>query len=448
MVPPARLEMDLQEAAAARLHSMHSAASPPPHHHPLPCTPLVVQMQGLTSLQMEHVPHLLQYPSMPEALPAALWRLPRLRLLSLAGSCCHPSKLKLLGATCGSSVTHLDIGTGGSTACGSGSCGCRHPGAAPGSPAATAAAGAAQQQQAAGPAYRRLTSLHERDLCEAAHSFRQLQSFCAAGSGLPLLVCTAFLAAAPPGRLMHADLSGCCLEAEPAEAAAAHAQQPPSQQQLCFSSGARRSLNFDSYPAVTGASASHLQRLHAEASSWQRPATAGRFAAALRRQAAALCCLRLGGASGVTDRHLSSLRALSALTHLCLAGTGGAVSATLLAEAAAGCTCLQQLDISSTAADDACLAAVAALPRLTQLAAAGCGRIGAGVAALAAGPAAQALHWLDLSSTDADDAAAAALAAGCRELRGLQLSGCRELTPAAVEHLAQLSRLTCLALGR
>ena len=75
---------------------------------------MYVQMQGLTSLRLEHLPHLLQFPAMPEGLPAALWRLPPcLRCLSLAGSCPHPAKLKLLGAACGSSVAYLDIGTGG-----------------------------------------------------------------------------------------------------------------------------------------------------------------------------------------------------------------------------------------------------------------------------------------------------------------------------------------------
>lgn len=43
----------------------------------------IVEMQGLTSLHLEHMAPLLQFPSMPEQLPAALWRLPRLRRLSL-----------------------------------------------------------------------------------------------------------------------------------------------------------------------------------------------------------------------------------------------------------------------------------------------------------------------------------------------------------------------------
>lgn len=266
-------------------------------------------MQGLACLRMEHMTHLLQvgkgagavfclgpcvvhaailsaahsalvvqFPSMPEALPGALWRLPRLRSLSLAGSCCHPSKLKLLAAVCGGSVTHLDIGTGGSRF-GAGS----RWGSPPGSPRssacvapwAAAAGPQAQPAQPPGPAYRRLTSLHERDLCEAAQSFRQLQSFSAAGSSLPLRVVTAFLEAAPAGRLTRVDLQACCLDAEPVAAAAAHSAQPPWQQQLFFSSGARRALTFDAYPAVTGTSASRLQQLHAQADSWQRPATAG-----------------------------------------------------------------------------------------------------------------------------------------------------------------------------
>lgn len=150
---------------------------------------------------------------------------------------------------------------------------------------------------------------------------------------------------------------------------------------------------------------------------------AGRFAAALRRQGASLASLRLGGASGVTDRHLASLASLTALTWLCLAGVGGAISATLLAEAAAGCRCLRDLDISG--ASDACLAAAAAMPSLRQLSAAGCGGLGAGAGApaLAAGPAAATLCWLDIAGTSAGDTAAAALAAGCRQLRGVNLTG-------------------------
>ena len=167
-------------------------------------------------------------------------------------------------------------------------------------------------------------------------------------------------------------------------------------------------------------------------------------------QGASLASLRLGGASGVTDRHLASLASLAALTQLCLSGTGGAVSATLLAEAAAGCRRLQDLDISASAANDACLAAAAAMPRLRQLSAAGCSGLGggAGAAALAAGPAAATLHWLDLGSTATGDAAVAALAAGCHQLRGINLTGCLGLSPAAVEHLSHLPRLSCLGLGR
>ncbi len=152
----------------------------------------------------------------------------------------------------------------------------------------------------------------------------------------------------------------------------------------------------------------------------------------------------------MTDRHLASLSALTALTQLSLAGTGGAVSATLLAEAAAGCRRLRDLDISGTAANDACLAAAAAMPRLHQLSAAGCSGLGAGagVAALAAGPAAATLHWLDLSGTAVGNAAAAALAAGCRQLRGVNLTGCAGLSPAGVESLSHLPRLSCLGLGR
>lgn len=394
------------------------------------------QMQGLTSLRMEHLPHLLQFPSMPEALPPLLWRLPRLRRLSLAGSCCHPSKLKLLGAACGGSVTHLDLSTGG------GGCACCHRVTGG---AATAAAAAA----APGPPYRRLTSLHERDLCEAAVSFRQLRWFAAGGSALPLRVCTAFLAAAPAGRLEAADLSGCCLDAEHPAAEAAYARQPPWQHQLCFSSGARRALNFDELPRAAGASVSRLQQVHAEAEGWQRPATAGRFAAALRRQGASLRVLRLGGASGLRDRHLSSMRALSALRVLCLSGTGAAVSPALVADAAAGCPTLHSLHLAGTAANDACLAAAAAMPALRQLDASGCADVGAaGAAALASGPAARSLRWLDLSQTAAEDAAVAALAAGCRQLRGLRLTGCSGLTPAAVEQLCRLPRLESLALGR
>lgn len=383
---------------------------------------------------MEHLPHLLQFPSMPEAMLALMWRLPALRELSLAGSCCHPSKLKLLAASCGGTVTHLDLSTGSTfnlcAACRcSGFCG----GCAAGAP-----------RQVPGPAYRRLTSRHERDLCEAAQGFRRLTSFSAAGSALPLRVCTAFVAAAPAGRLERLDLSSCCLEAEPTTGATY--AQPSWQRPLCFSSGARRSLNFDELPSVTGNSVSRLQQMHAETESWQRPATAGRFAAALRRHGGSLRSLRLGGAGGVTDRHLSSLRSLEALTHLCLASVT-AVSAALLTDAAASCPALHHLDISGTAADDACLAA-AGMPPLRALAAAGCARCtSAGVAALAAGPAAVTLRWLDLSHTGADDAAAAELAERCGSLQALHLTGC-ELMPAAVERLRQLSSLRNLSLGR
>jgi hypothetical protein len=406
-------------------------------------------MPCLASLRLEHAPHLLQFPAWPEALPAALWRLPRLRALSLAGSCPHPSKLKLLGAACGGSLTRLDIGTGGSRgacAVGSGCSSC----AACCCPGPQRGAGAGPAGGAAGPAYRRLTALHERDLCEAAACFRALRAFAAAGAALPLRAATAFAAAAPPGRLELLDLRGCCLEAEPTAAAAAHASQPPWQHQL-FSSGARCALTFQNYdflPATAGTSAAHLQRLHAEADSWQRPATAPRFAAALRRHAASLRCLRLGGASGVSHAHLASLPALAALETLCVAGCREAVAAPLLAAAAAGCPRLRRLDLSHTAADDACLAAAAALPRLQELAAAGCRVSGAGVQALAAGPAGAALRWLDLSLTGADDGGAAALAARCAQLRGLLLTGCQQLGPGGVEALGALRRLTCLSLSR
>jgi hypothetical protein len=200
---------------------------------------------------------------------------------------------------------------------------------------------------------------------------------------------------------------------------------------------------------VTGNSATHLQQLHTELEAWQRPATAGRFAAALRRQGASLRSIRLSGASGLTDRHLSSLRGLEALTSLCLAGTGAALSATLLGEVADRCQYLSHLDISSTAADDACLAAAGVLP-LSHLAIAGCSTVGAaGVAALAAGPAARSLRWLDLSQTSADDAAVWQLAQHCCKLTGLQLKGCRELSAAGVAgSVCQLRRLSDLGLGR
>lgn len=200
---------------------------------------------------------------------------------------------------------------------------------------------------------------------------------------------------------------------------------------------------------MTGNSATHLQQLHTELEAWQRPATAGRFAAALRRQGASLRSLRLGGASGLTDRHLSSLRALEALTSLCLAGTGAALSPTLLGEVADRCHSLARLDISGTAADDACLAAAGVLP-LSHLAVAGCSQIGAaGVAALAAGPAARSLRWLDLSQTSVDDAAMFQLQSHCRQLTGLQLTGCRELSPHGVAaSVCSLPRLTDLGLGR
>lgn len=218
----------------------------------IPFPSALPQMQGLTSLHMEHMAHLLQYPAMPEQLPAALWRLPRLRRLSLAGSCVHPSKLKLLAAACGSSLTRLDIGTGGSTPC-SAACCCgdwRGGGGGGGD-----ADRRSRRQwpngprQLPGPPYKRLTSLHERDLCEAAGSLRQLASFCAAGCALPLRVCTAFVAAAPAGRLTALDLSGCCLEAEHPASEASYERQAPWQRQLFFSSGARRALNFDELPA-------------------------------------------------------------------------------------------------------------------------------------------------------------------------------------------------------
>ncbi|KAI3428195.1 hypothetical protein D9Q98_006575 [Chlorella vulgaris] len=410
----------------------------------------IAEMQGLTSLMLEHMPHLLQFPAMPEGLPAALWRLPRLRTLSLAGSCCHPSKLKLLAASCGSSVTHLDIGTGArGGACGVGS-GCTSCTPCRCVEEARAASGG-QGYVAAGPAYRRLSSLHERDLCEAAASFRQLRSLSGAGSALPLRCVCAFLAATPAGRMQRLDLSGCCLDAEPSAAAAAHSHQPHWQQQL-FSSGARRVLNFsnfDSYPSTSGTSATRLHQLHAETDSWQRPATAARFAALLRRQAPTLRCLRLGGASGVTDAHLSSLRCLSALEWLCLAGSRTAVSPTLLAEVASGCPLLQQLDISHTAADDDCFTAIAALPALRLLAASGCARVGGGgVHALAAGRTAGTLRKLDLCLTGTNDEAADALAAGCQQLRGLQLTGCGKLSPRGAEVLGQLERLESLSLGR
>lgn len=220
-----------------------------PSHCPLP----PVQMQGLTSLHMEHMPHMLQYPAMPEGLPAALWRLPRLRRLSLAGSCVHPSKLKLLAAACGGSLTHLDISTGGSAPCAAACCcGQWHGGGGDGGSEGSCC-GRRQwpngPRQLPGPPYKRLTSLHERDLCEAAGSLRQLQSFCAAGTALPLRVCTAFVAAAPAGRLTSLDLSGCCLEAEHPTSEASYERQAPWQRQLFFSSGARRTLNFDELPA-------------------------------------------------------------------------------------------------------------------------------------------------------------------------------------------------------
>lgn len=249
---------------------------------------------------------------MPEALPGALWRLPRLRALSLAGSCCHPSKLKLLAAVCGGSVTHLDISTGGSrsgagTPWGSPPSSPRSSGGGAGAaPWAAAAWPEVQPAQPAGPPYRRLTSLHERDLCEAAQSFRQLQSLGAAGSALPLRVVTAFLEAAPAGRLAFLDLRGCCLDAEPPAAAAAHSTQPPWQQQLFFSSGARRALTFDAYPAVTGTSATRLQQLHAQADSWQRPATAGEVLGATRQPLAWLLLVG-GGRCKLSKFHRQSL---------------------------------------------------------------------------------------------------------------------------------------------
>lgn len=201
--------------------------------------------------------------------------------------------------------------------------------------------------------------------------------------------------------------------------------------------------------AVTGNSATHLQQLHTELEAWQRPATAGRFAAALRRQGASLSSLRLSGASGLTDRHLSSLRALEALTSLCLAGTGAALSATLLGEVADRCHSLAHLDISSTAADNACLAAAGVLP-LKHLAVAGCSAVGAaGVAALVAGPAARSLRWLDLSQTSTDDTAVAELGQHCRQLTGLQLTGCRELSADGVQFsLCRLTSMANLGLGR
>lgn len=209
------------------------------------------QMQGLTALHMEHLPHLLQYPAMPEGLPAALWRLPRLRRLSLAGSCVHPSKLKLLAAACGGSLTHLDISTGGSAPCAASCCCADWRGGSSGGESSNRSRRQwpNSPRQLPGPPFKRLTSLHERDLCEAAGSLRQLRSFCAAGTALPLRVCTAFVTAAPAGRLTALDLSGCSLEAEHPTSEASYERQAPWQRQLFFSSGARRTLNFDELPA-------------------------------------------------------------------------------------------------------------------------------------------------------------------------------------------------------
>lgn len=96
-------------------------------------------------------------------------------------------------------------------------------------------------------------------------------------------------------------------------------------------------------------------------------------------------------------------------------------------------------DLDICGASDACLAAAAAMPSLRQLSAAGCGGLGAGAGApaLAAGPAAAMLCWLDIAGTAAGDTAAAA---GCRQLLGVNLTGCQGLSPAGVEHL---SRLLC-----
>lgn len=392
-------------------------------------------MPALKALSLAHLPLLLQHPGMVDAMPAALWRLPRLQRLSLAGSCCHPSKLKLIAAACGGTLQSLDISTEGQGSLAGGSCG-GHGG------------GGSAGPRLVGQPYRRLSARHLASLCEAAEHLRQLRCLSAAGSRLPLQACLALLRAGP--WLEDCDLSGCCLEPAGHDDTCAGS----SGQQLLLSSGARRRLDFHGAAAVMA----QLSRAGGSGSfsfePSQPPATAAAFAAALG-DLTGLRRLVLAHSTGLMPRHLSTLDRLAALTSLSLAGSGHATGDPV-AYTVAELPNLRRLDVSSTAISDSGLSALGSCPVLEGLAASrNRGISSAGVIAFAgSGLGAATLRSLDLSMVSVvDDAAAAALGDGCPHLRRLRLAGCSgsatySLTPAGVGHLAGLTNLVELSLGR
>ena len=404
-------------------------------------------MPSLAALGLAHLPALLAQPGMPEAMPAALWRTGRLASLSLAGSCCHPSKLRLLAATCGAGLRTLDLSTGG------GGLADLPEGGDDGAAAAAAAAAADEtlaRPRLVGQPYRRLSARHLALLCEAAEHLHGLRRLSAAGARLPLQACLALLRASP--WLQDVDLSGCCLE----QSSAGGGPAGSAGTEVLMSSGVRRRLDFH------GEAALMAQRMRGAAAgvgtSGGALATAAAFAAALGELAPRLRRLRLGQVSGLTESHLSSLCQLTALTELSLAG-GGAACSDAVCCALASLPGLARLDISTGGLGDGGLAALGGCPALAALAAArNRGITPAGVIAFCAGGVGQrGLRELDLSMISVlDDEAAAALAAGCPRLRRLRLSGSggaasshvSYLTPAGVRALASLGELRELSLGR
>ena len=387
------------------------------------------RFSALEDLSLARLTNLLQSAAIPDHAAASLWRWPQLRRLSLAGSSTHPTKLKLLAATCGTGLAELDISCPGMITSSS-------------SPRAPLS---------------RLPPQHIKDLIEAAKSLKQLRVLSAARTGMPLEAAVAFLRGA--SKLEVLDFSGCCIGPQNG-LSRRHAGR-------LWSSGIFR-------PGVSP------YRTEA-ANVCENLASPGPedFALALG-SLSALRVLRLDDC-GLRPEHLCHLGWIKGLTEVSFAGNRGlgdaAASALVLGASSSSSPCssssktgLVHLNISGTSITDEGLCALAApgknnnvlLHRLETLKLARCGP---GVSAVGLHAVAAALVNIHSSNSDAkkstlrvldltdapfiDTACLETIATSFSNLQSLILSGCGAMGgPDGIDAVATLRSLQHLDLSR